>query len=84
VDVSEAGIRAGLALAREAGVQDKVRFRRADVREPLPFPYGAFSALVCMDAMCHLPDRGRLPGEWRRVLRPLSVLLSVTPNSFTH
>jgi SAM-dependent methyltransferase len=70
VDVNEAGIRAGLALAKEAGAQDKVHFRHADAREPLPFPDRAFDALVCMDVMCHLPDRRRLFGEWRRVLRP--------------
>ena len=33
VDVSEAGIQAGLTLARRAGLGDRVHFRRADVRE---------------------------------------------------
>jgi SAM-dependent methyltransferase len=70
VDVSEAGIRAALDQAREAGMQDKVQFRRADVREPLPFPDQALGAIVCMDVICHLPDRRRLFDEWRRVLRP--------------
>lgn len=70
VDINEAGIRAGLALAREAGLQDKVHFRHADVCEPLPFPDQAFDALVCMDVMCHLPDRRRLFDEWRRLLQP--------------
>jgi SAM-dependent methyltransferase len=70
VDINEVGIRAGLALAREAGLQDKVRFRQADVRESLPFSDQAFDALVCMDVMCHLPDRRGLFCEWRRVLRP--------------
>jgi SAM-dependent methyltransferase len=79
VDVSEAGIRAGRALARQAGLDDQVRFHRADVREPLPFRDGAFDAIVCMDAMCHLPDRGRLLGEWRRVLRPGGRLLYTDP-----
>jgi SAM-dependent methyltransferase len=79
VDVSEAGIQAGLTLARQAGLDDRADFRRADVREPLPFPDGAFDAIVCMDAMCHLPDRGRLLGEWRRVLRPGGRLLYTDP-----
>jgi SAM-dependent methyltransferase len=79
VDINEAGIRAGLALAREAGVQDKVHFRHADVREPLPFPDQAFDALVCMDVMCHLPDRRQLFGEWRRVLRPGGRILYTDP-----
>src|SRR5262249_44838540 len=79
IDVNEAGIQAGLTLARQVGLDDRVHFRRADVREPLPFPDGAFSAIVCMDAMCHLPDRGRLFGEWRRVLRPGGHMLYTDP-----
>ncbi len=70
VDINEAGIRAGRVQAREAGVEDKVHFRHADVREPLPFSDGTFDAIVCMDVMCHLPDRRRLFAEWRRVLKP--------------
>jgi SAM-dependent methyltransferase len=79
VDINEAGIRAGLALVREAGVQDKVHFRHADVREPLPFSDQSFDAVVCMDVMCHLPDRGRLFDDWRRVLRPGGRLLYTDP-----
>lgn len=79
LDVSEAGIQAGLTLARQAGLADRADFRRADVREPLPFPDGAFDAIVCMDAICHMPDRGRLLGEWRRVLRPGGHLLYTDP-----
>ena len=79
VDVSEEGIQAGLTLAHRAGLDDRVHFRRADVREPLPFSDGAFGAVVCMDAMCHLPDRGRLLGEWHRVLRPGGRLLYTDP-----
>ena len=79
MDVNEAGIQAGLALAREAGVQDKVHFRHADVREPLPFSDQEFDALVCMDVMCHLPDRSQLFDEWRRVLRPGGRVLYTDP-----
>jgi SAM-dependent methyltransferase len=79
VDASEAGIRTGLALARQAGLDDQAYFRRADVREPLPFPDRSFDAIVCMDAMCHLPDRGRLLGEWCRVLRPGGRMLYTDP-----
>ncbi len=79
VDLSDAGIRAGRALARQTGLEEKVHFRRADVREPLPFPDGAFDAIVCMDAMCHLPQRGCRLGEWRRVLRPGGRLLYTDP-----
>jgi SAM-dependent methyltransferase len=79
VDVNEAGIRNGLALAREAGIHDRVEFRHADVSEPLPFSDQTFDCLVCMDVMCHLPDRRRLFGEWRRVLRPGGRVLYTDP-----
>jgi SAM-dependent methyltransferase len=70
VDINEAGIQAGLALAREAGAPHSVHFRHANVQQPLPFADQAFDAIVCMDVLCHLPDRRRLFDEWHRVLRP--------------
>src|SRR5215470_12860938 len=79
VDVNEAGIQAGLTLARQAGLENKVHFRRADVREPLPLPDREFDAIVCMDAICHMPGRLRLFGEWRRVLRPGGRMLYTDP-----
>ncbi|HEV8003677.1 MAG TPA: methyltransferase domain-containing protein [Planctomycetaceae bacterium] len=68
VDLSEAGIRAGEMLVQKLGMQAAVTFHRADVCEPLPFPAGQFDALVCLDVLCHLRDRGRLFKEWYRVL----------------
>jgi SAM-dependent methyltransferase len=79
VDVNEAGVHAGRDLARQAGLDQAVQFRQADVREPLPFPDGSFDALVCWDVMNHLPDRGRLLVEWRRVLRPGGRMLFTDP-----
>ena len=43
---------------------------RRRCRRPLPFDDDAFDALLCIDAMNHLPDRLRVLREWRRVLRP--------------
>jgi SAM-dependent methyltransferase len=79
IDVNEAGIGAGLSLVREAHLEERVRLRQADVREPLPFADRTFDALVCMDVMCHLPDRRRLFSEWRRVLRPGGRFLYTDP-----
>jgi cyclopropane fatty-acyl-phospholipid synthase-like methyltransferase len=79
VDMNDAGIRAGLALAREAGLQDKVHFKLANVHEPLPFSERAFDAIVCMDVMCHLANRRRLFDEWMRVLRPGGRVLYTDP-----
>jgi SAM-dependent methyltransferase len=79
VDANEAGLRAGRTLVGQAGLHEQIDFRHADVREPLPFPDQAFDALVCLDVVCHLPDRGRLFGEWRRVLRPGGRMLYTDP-----
>jgi SAM-dependent methyltransferase len=70
VDINESGIQAGQAQARRMGLETQVDFRRADVVEPLPFGDQSFDAIVCMDVLCHLPERGRLFAEWYRVLRP--------------
>ncbi len=69
IDISEPGIRDGERLAREAGLQASVKFQRADVCEPLTFDAETFDAIVCMDVLCHLRDRGRIFREWYRVLR---------------
>jgi len=79
IDVNEAGIRSGEILARQSGMAEAVVFRRADVREPLPFSDAEFDALVSMDVLCHLPERARLFVEWRRILRPGGRLLVTDP-----
>ena len=66
VDVSAAGIQAGRTLARRAGRDDQVHLRRADVREPLPFPDGpANSPTTGSPPIPPAPDAsgpGGLPG----------------------
>jgi cyclopropane fatty-acyl-phospholipid synthase-like methyltransferase len=79
VDVNESGIQAGLVLARQAGVEESVQFRHTDVRDPLPYSDQTFDAIVCIDVMCHLPNRRRLFDEWRRVLRPGGRMLYTDP-----
>jgi SAM-dependent methyltransferase len=79
MDVNEAGIQAGRTLARAANLLDRVQLQHADVREPLPLADRSFDALVCLDVMCHLPERRRLFEEWRRVLRPGGRFLYTDP-----
>jgi SAM-dependent methyltransferase len=79
VDISAPGIKAGETLARESGMGETVHFCSADVCEPLEFGEGEFDALVCLDAVCHLRDRGRLFRDWHRVLRPGGGLLVTDP-----
>jgi len=79
VDISEPGIEAGQALARQSDLQNAVTLRRADVCEPLEFAEGEFDALVCMDVLCHLANRGYLFKDWHRVLRPGGRLVVTDP-----
>jgi len=79
IDISESGIQAALNGARRMGLAEKVDFRRADVGEPLPFDDETFDVIVCMDAICHMPDRHRLFAEWRRILRARGRILFTDP-----
>ena len=79
VDFNESGIRAALALMQQAGMQDQIDFRHADVRQRLPFRDQAFDVIVCMDVICHLFDRRSLFKEWSRVLRPGGRMLYTDP-----
>ncbi len=48
---------------------DLVSFEVGD-SEDLPFPDGAFDAVICECAYCTFPDKARAAREFRRVLRP--------------
>jgi SAM-dependent methyltransferase len=70
VDINEHGVRNARALAAERGLTDRVRFEAVDAGRPLPFPDGAFDAVVSNDAMCHIRGRLDVLRDWLRVLRP--------------
>ncbi len=79
VDVDPAGLRTALGLLETAGLDGRVDFQWADAGERLPFEDGSFDAIVCMDAICHMAERGRLFAEWHRVLRPGGRVLFTDP-----
>jgi ubiquinone/menaquinone biosynthesis C-methylase UbiE len=79
VDVNEAGIRAGRDLANKARLAEKVHFHPVDARQKLPFPDQSFDAIVCMDVICHLPNRGQMFLDWHRVLRSGGRMLYTDP-----
>jgi 2-polyprenyl-3-methyl-5-hydroxy-6-metoxy-1,4-benzoquinol methylase len=55
-------------------------FTAADMNAPLPFPDGAFDAVVCIDGIEHLERPFDFVRECRRILRPGGLLLASTPN----
>src|SRR5207245_4072004 len=83
IDLNEVGIRTGEALAEGAGLTARLRFRRADLKFPLPFHNEEFDAIVCTDVICHVGDRRRVLEEWMRVLRPGGRMLYTDPTVVT-
>ena len=79
VELSEEAVAEATRLALEAGLASRSSFLRADASGPLPFGDGTFDALVGIDAINHLPDRGGVLGDWGRVLRPGGRLLFTDP-----
>ena len=70
IDQDEGAVATASGAAAESGADGEVQFRVADAGARLPFDDDAFDALLCIDAMNHLPDRLGVLREWRRVLRP--------------
>jgi SAM-dependent methyltransferase len=68
---------AGIAQARKAaeGLGERAAFQVADCGSALPFADGSFNAVLCVDAINHLPDRTGTLREWARLLRPGGRLL---------
>jgi SAM-dependent methyltransferase len=79
VELSEEAVAEATRRAHEAGLETRSSFLQADSSEPLPFEDGTFDALICIDAINHLPDRARVLGDWARVLRPGGRLLFTDP-----
>jgi ubiquinone/menaquinone biosynthesis C-methylase UbiE len=67
-----------LAIAREraAALGHGVDLREGDAAD-LPFPEASFDTVVCVLALCSIPDPGRAIGEMQRVLVPGGRLLLV-------
>ena len=66
-------------LAAQQGVAARARFVTADAGRPLPLDDGQFDAIVCIDAINHLPDRAGVLRDWRRLLKPGGRLLFTDP-----
>lgn len=83
IDLHQAGVDAATAAAATADQTDRVRFMRADAREPLPFAEATFDAAMCVDSINHLYERQRLLDEWYRVVRPGGRILFTDPITVT-
>lgn len=79
IDNNENAIAAANKAAQQRQLDSQVRFQLANASRPLPFEDEAFDAIVCIDAINHLPDRSRIFAEWRRVLKPDGRILFTDP-----
>jgi SAM-dependent methyltransferase len=79
LDVEAAGIAQAGAQAGARGLAGRAGFRVADCGGQLPFVDGLFDAVLCVDAINHLPDRLGALREWVRLLRPRGRLLFPAP-----
>lgn len=79
VDVNGHAIETAVGLARRASLVTPARFEEADASGPLPFGSESFDAVVCIDAINHLPGREAVLAEWHRLLRPGGSLLFTDP-----
>jgi SAM-dependent methyltransferase len=79
VELHNEAVVEGTRLAREAGLGQRVSFLQGDARQALPFGDSSFDAILCIDAINHLPDRPRVIGDWARLLRPTGRLVFTDP-----
>jgi SAM-dependent methyltransferase len=70
VDANEEGVTTASQMAGTSNQSSRVCFRVADANARLPFDDNSFDAVLCIDAMNHLPARLAVLREWQRVLRP--------------
>jgi SAM-dependent methyltransferase len=68
LDVEPAGIAYAQAQASARGLADRVTFAVLDCGGRLPFEDDNFNAVLCIDAIVHLPNRRGALAEWARLL----------------
>jgi ubiquinone/menaquinone biosynthesis C-methylase UbiE len=79
VDIDEHGVAQANRMARALDLAERADFQREDAGQPLPFEDATFDAILCIDAINHLPNRLAVLGEWQRMLKPGGRLLFTDP-----
>ena len=83
VDVHSQAIATANSLASQRELAGRAQFQVADATVPLPFADGSFDAIVCIDAINHLPNRPRVLADWTRLLKPGGRVLFTDPITVT-
>jgi SAM-dependent methyltransferase len=69
LDLEAEGVAHANALAAKRGFAERATFTVVDCSTTLPFEEDTFDAILCVDAVCHLPDRFATVSDWGRALR---------------
>ena len=83
IDVHDKAIAAAQSMAARSPFGSRSEFRIVNASEKLPFADGSFDAIICIDAINHLPDRPAVILDWVRVLKPGGRLLFTDPITIT-
>ena len=70
IDLHADAVRTARAQAERTGLAARATFEQVDAGIRLPFDDASFDAVICVDAINHLPDRRATLREWARVLKP--------------
>jgi len=79
INLHSEGIANAKANAKELALETQAEFFQGDAAQRLPFENASFDAVMCIDAINHLPDRSGVLEEWHRVLKPGGRLLFTDP-----
>ena len=83
VEVAAEAVAAAHRLAEEAGLAGRATFVEANASASLPFPPASFDAVLCIDALNHLPDRAAVLSDWARLLRRRGRMVFTDPLTVT-
>jgi SAM-dependent methyltransferase len=79
VDIAPEGVSRANAEAERRGLADRANFVVVAAGQKLPFDDGAFDAIMCIDSICHFPDRHGALRDWTRLLKPSGRMIFTDP-----
>jgi SAM-dependent methyltransferase len=79
VDIHDQAVARAREFAQGRGLAHRAQFHRVDASGTLPFDDETFDAVICIDAINHLPHRAAVLREWHRVLTPGGMVVFTDP-----
>ena len=79
IDLHDDAVSNATAYAKRRGLENRTHFQSGNAADPLDFSDNQFDALMCIDAINHLPNRIEVLKEWHRVMKRGGRLLFTDP-----